>query len=177
MAWPKTHEDWVRPGLMLYGVTPMKNKTAKGDDLKPVMTLETEVIAKHWVKQGEAIGYNSQFVCPKDMPSGIIAVGYGDGYPQQAPNGVPVWIAGKRVALIGRVAMDMSAIDLSSCPDIDIGERVVLWGDDLPIEDVASAMGSSGYQLLTALGIRVPRVEITKTTESHITESNTLSTS
>ena len=158
LGWPQTHDGWVRPGIMLYGASPFINSTAMAHDLKPVMTLTSQLIAINHYKKGDAIGYAASWVCPHDMPVGVVALGYGDGYPRHAVSGTPVLVNGKRVPLIGRVSMDMLFVDLSVVPAARAGSPVVLWGENLPVEDVAHAAHTVSYELLCALAARV-RVE------------------
>lgn len=155
LAWPATHGDWVRPGIMLFGVSPFEGRTGLDEGLQPVMTLRSELIAIQSVKKGDSVGYGGAFVCPDDMRIGVVAVGYGDGYPRLAPYGTPVLVNGKRVPLVGRVSMDMITVDLSTQPDAKVGDAVQLWGPDLPVETVAAAIGTTAYELLTGLSTRV----------------------
>ncbi len=148
IGWPQTHGDWVRPGIMLYGVSPFPQKTGNDYDLLPVMDWTSQLIVIHQLKKGDAVGYNGTWVCPEDMSVGIVAVGYGDGYPRQAKNGTPVLVNNKRVPLIGRVSMDMLAVDLRTQPQATIGDPVLLWGKNLPVEEIASYVDLSPYQLL-----------------------------
>jgi alanine racemase len=157
IAWPDSHLDWVRPGLMLYGATPMLGADAETLGLKPVMTLSTALIAVHRRQRGDAVGYGGDFRCPEDMPVGVAAIGYGDGYPRHAPAGTPVLLNGRVVPLIGRVSMDMITLDLRSQPDARIGDRVVLWGEGLPVDDVAQRAGTIAYELLCHVAERIPR--------------------
>lgn len=155
VAWPQTHVDWVRPGIMLYGVSPILGGRAEQHGLKPVMTLRSELIAVRQVAAGEAVGYGASWRCPKDMPVGVVAVGYGDGYPRHAISGTPVLLNGREVPLIGRVSMDMLTVDLSSQPEARIGDPVVLWGEGLPIEVIAEHAGTIPYELLCGITRRV----------------------
>jgi len=155
VAWPNTHADYVRPGIMLYGVSPMLRKTAADFDLKPVMTLCTELIAINEVKAGDTVGYGSTWTAPFDMRIGIAAIGYGDGYPLQAKSGTPVLLNQRRVQLVGRVSMDMLAIDLSTQPEAKIADPVVLWGKGLPIEEVAMWANTIPYELFCSVSRRV----------------------
>jgi len=157
--WPSSHFEWVRPGIMLYGVSPTIGVTARELDLRPVMTLESEIISIAARRKGDAIGYGGDYVCPEDMPVGVVAIGYGDGYPRHCPPGTPVLINGVRIPLIGRVSMDMITIDLRELPDTKVGDRVVLWGEGLPIEEIAQLSGTIPYELLCCVTSRVPRVE------------------
>lgn len=158
VAWPASHCDWVRPGLLLYGVSPMLNKLGREHALKPVMRLITSVIAIRTVKAGETVGYGSAWRAAKDSRIGVVAMGYGDGYPRHAPNGTPVLINGKRYPMAGRVSMDMITVDLSSDieHDVAIGDEVELWGPELPVEEIASHATTIPYELLCNI---TPRVE------------------
>ncbi len=159
--WPSSHFEWVRPGIMLYGVTPVAGIKASEFDLKPVMTLVSELIAVNSRRKGEAIGYGGDWMCPEDMPVGVVAIGYGDGYPRHAPPGTPVLVNGERMPIIGRVSMDMLAVDLRKLPDAKVGDPVVLWGAGLPVEEIATLSGTIGYELLCRVTARVPRIEST----------------
>jgi alanine racemase len=155
LAWPASHAHWVRPGLMLYGVSPFAGRTAASFELEPAMTLETSVIALREVKAGEAVGYGATWVAGADCRVAIAAIGYGDGYPRHLPNGAPVFIDGRVLPLVGRVSMDMIAIDVSRLPDVAVGATVELWGRNLPVEHVASAAGTIAYELLCGISQRV----------------------
>ncbi len=161
--WPASHLDWVRPGIMLYGASPMTGIPAAGLDLRPVMTLRSEIIAVNDRRKGDSIGYGGDWVCPEDMPVGIVAIGYGDGYPRHVPSGTPVLVNGRRVPLIGRVSMDMVTVDLRSQPKAQPGDPVVLWGQGLPVEEIAAQSGTISYDLLCRVTARVPRIEATST--------------
>jgi alanine racemase len=156
LAWPDSHRDWVRPGIMLYGVSPFVDSSAAEHELQPVMSLQSELIAVNQQKKGEPVGYGGSYRCPDDMPVGVVAIGYGDGYPRHAPSGTPVLVNGQRVPLIGRVSMDMICVDLRAEPEARIGDPVVLWGSDLPVEEIASQAGTIGYELLCQVTQRVP---------------------
>ena len=158
LGWPETHLDWVRPGLMLYGITPFVTGSAADEDLRPVMTLESRLIAVNHCRRGDAIGYGGAWVCPEDMPVGVAAVGYGDGYPRHAPSGTPVLVDGRRAALVGRVSMDLLCIDLRGRPDARVGDRVTLWGEGLPVEEVAARADTIAYQLVCGVAGRVARL-------------------
>ena len=159
LGWPDSHGDWVRPGIMLYGVSPFVGGRAAEHDLKPVMTLSSELIAVNTLKKDDAVGYGGTWTCPEDMPVGVVAIGYGDGYPRHAGNGTPVLVNGRRVPLVGRVSMDMICVDLRSQPDARIGDPVVLWGEGLPVEEIAEAAGTIAYELLCGITPRVTLVE------------------
>lgn len=160
LAWPTSHLDWVRPGIMLYGVSPLMGFRADDLDLQPVMTLATELISVSVRRKGEAVGYGGDWRCPETMPVGVAAIGYGDGYPRHAPPGTPVLLNGRRVPLIGRVSMDMITLDLRTQPQARVGDPVVLWGPGLPVEEVAAGAGTIGYELLCHVAKRIQRVEL-----------------
>lgn len=156
LGWPETQFDWVRPGLMLYGISPFAGNTGVEQGLQPVMTLASQLIAVNRYERGAAIGYGGAWVCPEDMPVGVVAAGYGDGYPRHAPTGTPVLLNGRRVQIIGRVSMDMLCVDLREQPDAGVGDPVVLWGADLPVEEIARYAGTIAYELVCAVASRVP---------------------
>ena len=160
LAWPETHLDWVRPGLMLYGGSPVKGKSAKGLKLKPVMTFKSKLIAIKQLRKGDAIGYGGDWVCPLDMQVGVVACGYGDGYPRHVDRETPALLNGKYAAIIGRVSMDTMSIDLRKQADARVGDEVVLWGDELPVDKIAQHAETIPYELLTSVSSRVPHVEI-----------------
>ncbi len=149
------HYDIIRPGLALYGVSPILNTSAAELQLKPVMTLQTKIIAIKNLVKNSLVGYGARFVCPRDTKVAIIAIGYGDGYPRAAVDGTPVIINDRRCKIIGAVSMDMAVVDLSDCPNAKVGDAVILWGNGLPIEDVANFTKHSVYELLTAVQNRV----------------------
>jgi alanine racemase len=155
LAWPDTHLDWVRPGVMLYGSSPLPHKSAAELGLQPVMTLGTQLIAVAQRRQGDAVGYGAAWLCPETMNIGIAAVGYGDGYPRHAPSGTPVLVNGRRAALAGRVSMDMIGIDLRDHPQARVGDPVTLWGKGLPVDEIATAAGTISYELFCGVSSRV----------------------
>lgn len=159
VAWPASRLEWVRPGIMLYGVSPLIGRSAAELGLKPVMSLASAVIAVHRLRKGDAVGYGGDWICPEDMPVAVVAIGYGDGYPRQLAAGTPVLLNGRRVSLIGRVSMDMITLDLRAQPDARVGDPVVLWGAGLPVEEIAARAGTIGYSLLCGVTPRIPRVE------------------
>jgi alanine racemase len=150
-------DDWVRPGIMLYGGTP-GGQSAAQFGLLPTMTLKSEVIGIQHLVPGESVGYGSRFQAARPMPVGVVACGYADGYPRHAEHGTPVLVDGVRTTLVGRVSMDMMAVDLTPVANARVGSKVTLWGDGLPIDEVAQAAGTIGYELMCALAPRV-RVE------------------
>lgn len=149
------NEAWVRPGIMLYGGSPLRGTAAAALGLRPAMTVLSRVIARRVLPRGAAVGYGGSYSCPEDMPVGVVAIGYGDGYPRHAPSGTPVLIRGQRVPLIGRVSMDMICVDLRAVPEAQVGDEAVLWGAGLPIEDVAGPAGTISYELLCRVAPRV----------------------
>ena len=155
LGWPETRGDWVRPGIMLYGISPFIGGRAAQNDLRPVMTLETQLIAVKRVPHGASVGYGATWTCPQDMPLGVAAIGYGDGYPRHAPAATPVLVNGRRVPLVGRVSMDMITLDLRGQPDARPGDPVVLWGRGLPAEEIAEHVGTIAYELVTRVSPRV----------------------
>jgi alanine racemase len=149
--------DWVRPGLMLYGASPIADYSARTLGLQPVMQLCSELIAVRDVPAGEAIGYGGSFRCAQDMRVGIVACGYADGYPRHAPTGTPVRVAGRTTRLLGRVSMDMLCVDLDGLADAGVGSPVELFGPGLPVDEIALAADTIPYEILTAIARRVPR--------------------
>jgi len=154
MAWPDLHYDWVRPGLMLYGISPLLDGCAVDDGLRPVMHLTTQLIAVHQFKRGDRVGYGGDWECPQDMTVGIAAIGYGDGYPRHAPTGTPILVDQQRTQLLGRVSMDMIAVDLRGL-SVTVGAEVTLWGKGLPVEEIAACAMTIPYELVCGLAGRV----------------------
>ena len=150
--------DWVRPGIMLYGGTP-GGRSAEAFGLRPTMTLASELIGIQDIVVGDTVGYGSRFVAARPMRIGVVACGYADGYPRHAGQGTPVLVDGVRTELVGRVSMDMLTVDLTPIPAARIGSKVVLWGAGLPIDEVATAAGTIGYELMCAVAPRVRMVE------------------
>ena len=147
IAFPEVQADWVRPGIMLYGASPLQNKSAQELDLRPVMQLSTTLIAINQLKKNAAIGYGSLWQCPEDMPVGIAAIGYGDGYPRHAQSGTPVLVNGQASQLLGRVSMDSICIDLRGV-NAQCGDQVELWGHSVSVNEVARCSDSIAYELL-----------------------------
>lgn len=159
LGWPQSHVEWVRPGIMLYGISPFIGGRGAGEGLRPVMTLRSELIAINALEQGEAVGYGGQWVCPEAMRVGVVAIGYGDGYPRHAAPGTPVLVGGQRVPLVGRVSMDMITVDLRGHPAASVGDTVTLWGEGLAVEEVAECADTIAYDLLCGITQRVRCVE------------------
>lgn len=155
LMWPKSHFDVVRPGITLYGVSPFENKCGADFGLKPVMTMTSNLIAVREAKKGERIGYGATWMAKEDTMLGVVAMGYGDGYPRLAPSGTPVLVNGRRVFLAGRVSMDMLTVDLGKNAKDRVGDDVILWGDKLPVEEVARHIGTIAYELVTNITSRV----------------------
>jgi alanine racemase len=156
LGWPRAHGDWVRPGLALYGVSPFGDESAHKFGLKPVMTLETTVLTVRDVKRGESVGYAGAWRAERDSAIAILAVGYGDGLPRHLANGTPVLLGGARYPLVGRVSMDMIAVDVTGGPKIATGSKGIIWGEGLPVEEVAAHAGTIPYELLCGVSQRVP---------------------
>ena len=151
------HMDWLRPGIMLYGATPFAELSAEALGLRPVMSLTAEIIAIRDVPAGDSVGYGAGWVAPRPSRIATVSCGYADGYPRTAPPGTCVSIRGHRVPLAGRVSMDMLGVDVTDLPDAALGDEVQLWGDQVPIDELAQACGTIGYELLTKVTPRVPR--------------------
>ena len=159
LGWPDAHFDWVRPGGALYGISVVDGMTGADFGLRPAMTLATRLIAVNTIRAGEHIGYSATWECPEDMPVGVAAIGYGDGYPRRVPAGTPVLVNGRRADIIGRVSMDLMTIDLRSQPQARPGDPVVLWGEGLPVETIATAAGTIGYEPVCSITRRVRFIE------------------
>ncbi|WP_417791828.1 alanine racemase [Stutzerimonas xanthomarina] len=151
------HMDWLRPGIMLYGASPFAELSAKTLGLKPVMTLTASIIAIRDVEAGESVGYGAGWVAQRASRIATVSCGYADGYPRTAPLGTCVSILGQRAPLAGRVSMDMLAVDITDLPPAALGDAVELWGNEIPIDELAQACGTIGYELLTKVTQRVPR--------------------
>ena len=158
LGWPQAHADWIRPGGALYGMSVVAGTTGADFGLRPAMTLATRLIAINPVRRGEHVGYSATWTCPEDMPVGVAAIGYGDGYPRAAPSGTPVRVNGQPAQVIGRVSMDLMAVDLRGV-DARVGDPVVLWGPELPVERIAEGAGTIAYELTCSITRRVRFVE------------------
>lgn len=156
LAWPETAGAWMRPGIALYGSSPFADRSAESLGLSPVMTLHSRLIAVNTVVAGEAVGYSATWTAERDTRIGVVAIGYGDGYPRHAPSGTPVLVNGQRCPLVGRVSMDMITVDLGDLPAVP-GDEVILWGEGLPADEVAAAAGTISYELFCRLTPRVRR--------------------
>ena len=152
----EAHADWVRPGIMLYGATPVTGTPAKELGLKPAMQFTSEIIAVQTLEKGESVGYGNRFTATEQTRVGVVACGYADGYPRHAPNGTPIAVNETLTQTLGRVSMDMLFCDLTDMPQANIGAPVELWGNTVPVDAVAEASGTVGYELLCAVSPRVP---------------------
>ncbi len=158
LAWPDSHADWNRPGYMLYGNSPMTKSIDTAKDLVPAMTLRSELIAIREIGAGESVGYGGRWTASQPSRIGTVAVGYADGYPRHAPDGTPTFVNGRIAPLVGTVSMDMVTIDLTAVDQAEVGASVELWGPNISVDDVASMSGTIGYELLTHVTARVPRI-------------------
>lgn len=145
LGWPDGHRSWARPGIMLYGADPMP---AEGHGVRPVMSLESTVMAVREIAAGEPVGYGARFRAPRTTRVGLVAIGYADGYPRAVPDGTPVAVDGTLTRIIGRVSMDMLTVDLTDLPASGPGSRVELWGNEIPVNRIAQAAGTIAYELL-----------------------------
>lgn len=157
LLWPSSHLDLVRPGIILYGVSPLASAEASGFGLLPAMTLTSSLIAVREHRAGEPVGYGGRWISERDTRLGVVAIGYGDGYPRSAPNGTPVRVNGREVPIVGRVSMDMISVDLGPDALDKVGDEAILWGASLPVERIAAFTGLSAYELITTLTSRVAR--------------------
>lgn len=146
-----SHADWIRPGLILYGVSPFSDKCGIDHGLKPVMNLKSEIITINQLQSGDRVGYGGTWLAPNTRRVGVVAIGYGDGYPYQAGNDTPVLVNAKQVKLVGRVSMDMLTVDLQSQPEAKQGDPVILWGSSLPIEQIVMNTPMFRYELLCGI--------------------------
>jgi alanine racemase len=161
LRFPESHAHWVRPGIMLYGASPFPQMQSAAElGLRPVMTLESELIAVRDLAVGDRVGYGGAFAADRPMRIGIVACGYGDGYPRHAKSGTPILVAGVRTRTVGRVSMDKICVDLAKIPHAEVGTAVTLWGDGLSADEVATAAGTVSYELFCALADRVPVAEV-----------------
>ena len=155
VAWPESHRDIIRPGIMLYGGSPLLEKTAQELDLQAVMTLRAPLISIRDINAGEAVGYGATWRAARPSRIGVVAIGYGDGYPRHIAPNTPVLLRGQRLPTVGRVSMDMITVDLSDCRAAAIGDAVTLWGQGLPADEIAKAAGTIAYELFCQVTGRV----------------------
>lgn len=147
--------EWTRPGIMLYGPSPMEGEVGRDRALRPVMTVTAPLIAVKTLEPGACVGYGATWTAEGSTRAGVVAIGYADGYPRHAPSGTPVLVHGRECPVIGRVSMDMLEIDLNGVPDAVVGDTVTLWGEGLPVERIADAAGTISYELLTRVAGRL----------------------
>jgi len=159
LRYPAQTQGVARPGIMLYGASPFPEQSAAQLGLQPVMTLASATIAVQTLKAGDTVGYGGGFTAERPIRIGVVACGYADGYPRHAMTGTPIVVGGERTRTIGRVSMDMLCVDITDLPQAGVGSSVVLWGEGMPIEEVAVAAGTVSYELLCALAARVPVIE------------------
>lgn len=155
LTFPETHEDVIRPGIMLYGVSPFADKTATELGLIPVMRFVSAISAIHSIPTSAQVGYGGTWTSSRPSVIGIVAAGYGDGYPRHIEERTPVWVQGKEVEVVGRVSMDMLAVDLTDHPDVEIGNLVELWGPHVLVERIAKSAGTISYELMCQISERV----------------------
>ncbi len=148
LAWPEVCNQWSRPGIILYGSQPVEFYSANTEKFQPVMTLQSKIIAVRDLPAGEPVGYGAQFISSQPIRVGIVALGYADGYPRHAPTGTPVAVDGCITQLIGRVSMDMLAVDLTGLQQAGVGSSVELWGETVSVDEVAARAGTISYELL-----------------------------
>lgn len=160
LHWDSAHFDAVRAGIALYGISPFPEKTGRDHGLKPVMTMQSKLISIRKHKAGQPVGYSERWFAERDTNIGVIAMGYGDGYPRSAPNGTPVWINGRLVPIVGTVSMDMITVDLGMDSQDKVGDSVEFWGNNLPIERIATKAGTIPYELTIKLTKRVNKTFI-----------------
>ena len=160
LYWPAAHYDWMRPGISLYGITPRVDSTGKAEGLHPVMTLQSKLISVRKHKKGDPVGYGKKWVASQDTCIGVVAMGYGDGYPRTAESGTPVLVNGRRAEIAGNVSMDMITIDLGPDAMDQVGDPVIFWGEELPVEEVALHVGTIAYELVIKLTARVKKTYI-----------------
>jgi alanine racemase len=158
IAWPDSHADWIRPGIMVYGVSPFARDVEPVQTLRPAMTLSSEVIAIREIAAGDLVGYGARWTAGRTSVIATVAVGYADGYPRHAPNDTPVFVAGKVMPLVGTVSMDMITVDVTDHPGVAIGDLVELWGNNVSVSEVAERAGTISYELLAGVTARVPRI-------------------
>jgi alanine racemase len=154
-AFADAHREWVRAGIALYGASPLAGRTAESLGLKPVMTLSTQVIALRTIPVGESVGYGATWRAGRTSRIATLAAGYADGIPRHLPTGSPVLISGHRAPLVGRVSMDMITVDVTDLPQVSVGSSAVLWGEGLPVDEIAAAAGTISYELLCGVTRRV----------------------
>lgn len=161
LAGRDAHRVWLRPGIALYGLSPFESVDADALDLKPVMNFDARLISVQSIRPGDKVGYGGRFVAARDTCIGVVAAGYGDGYPRAMPDGTPVLVDGQRASIAGRVSMDMLTVDITDLPSARVGSEVRLWGAGLPAELIAAFADTISYELVTRVAARVRRQFVT----------------
>ncbi len=157
MGLPQSHADFIRPGIMLYGISPFGHQSAADLGLKPVMKLISKITAIHDYPAQTSVGYGKIWSSDQPCRIGIVPIGYGDGYPRHLQTNTYVWIKGHKVPIVGRVSMDILTVDLTKYPDIQLEDDVELWGPNIPIEEIARASGTIAYELICQMTQRLTR--------------------
>ena len=155
--WNNKGKIWIRPGIALYGISPLSGISSEQLNLRAVMTFKSKLISIKNISKGESVGYNSTWIAKNETKVGTVSVGYGDGYSKSLKSGTPVLVNNKNIPLIGLVSMDLINVDLTDLSECSIGDEVILWGEELPIEKVAEISGLSAYSLATGITERVER--------------------
>lgn len=159
IAMSDSQYDWVRPGIMLYGSSPLQDKTAEELGLKPVMTLKSQLISIRHVPRGQSVGYGSTWTARESTRVGVVACGYGDGYPRHIDANTPVLVNQQRTVILGRVSMDLIVVDLTKV-SAKVGDEVILWGDGLPVDEIAISAETIAYELMCGIKSRVQRLYV-----------------
>ncbi|HET9033527.1 MAG TPA: alanine racemase [Dokdonella sp.] len=159
LGWPQARGQWIRPGGLLYGISVVAGKCGGDFGFRPAMSLSSKLVAINRISKGEPIGYAAAWTCPEDMDIGVVQIGYGDGYPRSAESGTPVLINGRRAPIVGRVSMDLITVDLREHGDAKVGDPVILWGQELPVEEIAERCATIGYEIVCGMTRRVRFVE------------------
>lgn len=159
LGFPRAHAQWVRPGGLLYGLSAVAGTSGADFGFRSAMTLSSKLVAINRIGKGEPIGYAATWTCPEDMDIGVVQIGYGDGYPRSAVAGTPVLVNGRAASIVGRVSMDLITVDLRGHGDAKVGDPVVLWGSDLPVETIAAHSNTIGYELTCGMTRRVRFIE------------------
>jgi len=158
LARSELHADWIRPGIMVYGVSPFDSDVEAAQTLRPAMTLRSEIIAIREIPAGDSVGYGARWTADRRSVIATVAAGYADGYPRHAPNGTPVFVGGKVMPLVGSVSMDMITVDVTDHSSVAAGDRIELWGSNVLVSEVAECAGTISYELMAGVTARVPRI-------------------
>ncbi len=171
LGWKQSHAEWIRPGLMLYGVSPFTDRTGSDLGLRPAMTLQSRLVSIKQLQAGDAVGYGGDWVCSQPMRLGVVAIGYGDGYPRATQTGSLVVVNGETAPVIGRISMDMLTVDLTESPTAHEGDEVILWGEQLAVEILANSSTTIPYTLLCGITRRVGIVDVAQIAENVDTQA------